>query len=248
LNKAIKEKLMKDQTGAKVPFVEFKIREGHEWVSKTTDDFFKGKKVVVFALPGAYTPTCSSTHLPRYNEFYDDFKKAGVDDVICLSVNDTFVMNAWQQDQHADKITMLPDGNGEFSEKLGYLVDKNDLGFGKRSWRYSMLVEDGVIQKMFIEKEEPGDPFDASNAETMLNHLNKDVPPSVAVYTRPGCPHCAAAKDLLNNKGVPFEEHVLGRDFSIKTLVAVSGQTSVPQIFISGKHIGGNDELQKIYK
>lgn len=236
---------MKDQTNQKVPNVEFKIREGADWVTKTSDDFFKGKKVVLFALPGAYTPTCSSTHLPRYNEFYEDLKKAGVDDVICLSVNDTFVMNAWQEDQGAENITMLPDGNGEFSEKLGFLVSKEDLGFGKRSWRYSMYVEDGTIKKMFIEKEIPGDPFNASNAETMLNYLNVEIPPSVAVFTRPGCPYCAEAKNLLKKNNIKFAEHILNKDYGIKTLVALSGKTSVPQIFMNGSLIGGADELKK---
>lgn len=239
---------LKDQTGNKVPQVTFQTREGSEWVTKTTDDYFKGKKVVLFALPGAYTPTCSSTHLPRYNEFYDSFKSAGVDSVVCLSVNDTFVMNSWQEDQDAENVTMLPDGNGEFSEKLGFLVDKSDLGFGKRSWRYSMYVEDGVIKKMFIENEEPGDPFTNSNAETMLNHLNVDVPPSVVVYTRMGCPHCLEAKATLQKNKINYEEHVLGYDYSVKTLVGLSGKTSVPQIFMNGEHIGGNDDLQKMYK
>lgn len=238
---------LKDQTGNKVPAVSFKVRENNEWVTKTTDDYFKGKSVVLFALPGAYTPTCSSTHLPRYNELHSSFKNAGVDDVVCLSVNDTFVMNSWQEDQNAKNITMMPDGNGDFSEKLGFLVDKSDIGFGKRTWRYSMHVVDGVIKKMFIEEETPGDPFDNSNAETMLNYLNVEVPPSVAVYSRPGCPFCAEAKDLLNKKGVAFEEHVLNKDYTVKTLVAVSGQTAVPQVFVNGKHIGGSDELKNFY-
>ena len=142
---------LKDKTGTTVPQMEFKTREGYSWVTKTSDDYFKGKKVALFALPGAYTPTCSSTHLPRYNELYDTFIANGFDDVICLSVNDTFVMNEWKRSQHADNLTMLPDGNGEFSDKLGFLVDKHELGFGKRSWRYSMIVNDGVIEKMFIE-------------------------------------------------------------------------------------------------
>ena len=208
---------LKDQTGQKVPNITFKTREGHKWVEKTSDDYFKGKKVVLFALPGAYTPTCSSTHLPRYNELYDTFKAEGVDDIICLSVNDTFVMNAWQDDQDAGNITMLPDGNGDFSEKLGFLVGKEDLGFGKRSWRYSMLVNDGTIEKMFIEEETPGDPFDASNAETMLKYLNPniEIPASVTVFTRPGCEFCAEAKSLLKDKGIKFEELVLNKDYTV---------------------------------
>lgn len=239
---------LKDQTGNKVPQVTFKTRVGHEWVEKTTDDYFKGKKVVVFALPGAYTPTCSSTHLPRYNELYDAFRKAGVDDVACLSVNDTFVMNSWQEDQQAYDITMIPDGNGEFSKALGFLVDKKDLGFGDRTWRYSMLVNDGTIEKMFIEKEVAGDPFDTSDAVTMLKHLKAEIPKSVAVFTRPGCPFCNEAKNLLQENGFGYEEHVLNEDYSVKTLVALSGGTSVPQIFIDGEHIGGADQLKKFLK
>ncbi|MCB9073205.1 MAG: glutathione peroxidase [Bdellovibrionaceae bacterium] len=238
---------LQDQTGKKVPQVTFKVREGHKWVEKTTDDYFKGKKVVLFGLPGAYTPTCSSTHLPRYNEFYKEFRKAGVDDIICLSVNDSFVMNAWQEDQKAENITMLPDGNGAFSEKLGLLVDKSAIGFGKRSWRYSMLVNDGVIEKMFLEKEVPGDPFDESNAEHMLKYLNVEIPKSVAIYTRPGCEFCYEAKELLKKNHVDFEEHVLNKDFTVKTLVAISGSTKVPQVFINGERIGGSDQLKKFF-
>lgn len=238
----------KDQTGEKVPQVNFKVREGHNWVEKNTDDYFKGKKVVLFALPGAYTPTCSSTHLPRYNELFQTFKEQGVDEVICLSVNDTFVMNDWQIDQDALNITMLPDGNGEFSEKLGFLVDKSEIGFGRRSWRYSMYVEDGTIKKMFIENEEPGDPFNSSDALTMLKYLNSDaeIPKSVAIYTRPGCEHCYSAKELLNKNNIEFEEHVLNKDYTIKTLVAVSGTTQVPQVFMNGERVGGADQLKKL--
>jgi len=239
---------MKDISGQRIPFVEFKTRVGHEWKTKTTDDYFKGKKVVLFALPGAYTPTCSSTHLPRYNELRGDFAEAGIDDVICLSVNDTFVMNEWQGDQNAHAITMLPDGNGELTEKLGFLVDKSDLGFGKRTWRYSMLVNDGVIEKMFLEEETPGDPFDQSNAETMLKYLNQKPSSSVAVFTRPGCQFCSEAKELLEKNDIEFEEHILNFDYTIKTLFALSGNTQVPQVFIDGKRIGGADELKKIYK
>lgn len=239
--------MFKDQTGKKLPQVNFKVREDYQFVDKTTDDFFKGKKVVVFALPGAFTPTCSSTHLPRYNELYDAFKKAGVDDLICLSVNDSFVMNDWKRDQNAKNITMLPDGNGEFSEKLGFLVDKSDLGFGKRSWRYSMLVNDGVIEKMFIEEEKPGDPFGQSDADTMLKYLEAEIPKSVTMYSRPGCPFCAKAVELLHKHGMEYEEHVLNRDYSIKTLVAISGGTTVPQVFIQGERIGGAEDLEKYF-
>lgn len=167
-----------------VPQVTFKTRvrnealggpNPYEWKDLSTDEIFKGKKVVLFALPGAFTPTCSSTHLPRYEELYDAFKGLGVDQVICLSVNDAFVMFQWARAQNVKKVFMLPDGNGEFSRKMGMLVDKSNLGFGMRSWRYAMYVEDGVIQKLFVEPEFadncPTDPFEVSDADTMLAYL-----------------------------------------------------------------------------
>lgn len=237
-----------DKTGQQVPQVNFMIRQGSEFVQKNTDDFFKGKKVAVFALPGAFTPTCSSTHLPRYNELVETFKANGFDDVICLSVNDSFVMNDWQKEQNADKLTMLPDGNGEFSEKLGFLVDKSAIGFGKRSWRYSMIVEDGVINKMFIEQDLPGDPFNVSDADTMLKSEGISIPESWTIFTRNGCGFCEGAKKALNEKGIKYEEHVLNEDYSIKTLVALSGEKTVPQIFKDGVRIGGHDSLIEYFK
>ncbi|WP_316366309.1 peroxiredoxin [Candidatus Thiodiazotropha sp. CDECU1] len=131
-----------------VPNVILRTRREHEWVDVTSDEIFKGKTVVVFSLPGAFTPTCSSTHVPRYNQLTPVFKRHGVDEVICVSVNDAFVMNEWQREQQADRITFLPDGNGDFTRGMGMLVSKEELGFGDRSWRYSMLVKDGVIEKL----------------------------------------------------------------------------------------------------
>lgn len=241
--------MLPNKEGQSVPEVTFKIRENHQWKEITTDDLFKNKKVVLFALPGAYTPTCSSTHLPRYNELASTFKKAGVDQIICLSVNDTFVMNEWAKDQHAENVFLLPDGNGEFSEKMGLLVDKADLGFGKRSWRYSMYVEDKIIKKMFIEPEKPGDPFEVSDADTMLNHLAPDAkkPNRISLLTKKGCPHCHRAKDLLTSKGLGFEEIELNNDITQKSLFAISGKTSTPQVFIDGSHIGGADDLEAYF-
>ena len=167
-----------------VPAVTFKTRvrndelEGpnpFEWKDLTSDEIFKGKKVVVFSLPGAFTPTCSTSHLPRYEELYEDFKAQGVDAIVCVSVNDAFVMYQWGLSQNAKNVFLLPDGNGEFSRKMGMLVDKSNLGFGMRSWRYSMLVDDGEIVKLFSEggysDNCPTDPFDVSDADTMLNYL-----------------------------------------------------------------------------
>jgi glutathione-dependent peroxiredoxin len=136
--------------GQTVPNVSFPCREGEAWVTKTTEEIFSGRNVVVFSLPGAFTPTCSSTHLPRYNALANKFAKHGIDEIVCVSVNDTFVMNAWAADQEASNITVIPDGNGEFTDGMGMLVDKAELGFGKRSWRYSMLVKDGVVEEIIL--------------------------------------------------------------------------------------------------
>jgi glutaredoxin-like protein len=238
--------MLQDRTGQNVPNVTFRTRQGHEWVDVTTDEVFKGKTVVVFSLPGAFTPTCSSTHVPRYNQLAATLKAHGVDDIVCMSVNDSFVMNAWQEAENAWNIRFVPDGNGEFTEGMGMLVDKDDLGFGKRSWRYSMLVRDGVIEKMFIEPEEPGDPFGVSDADTMLAYLAPDAskPLNVTVFTRPGCPFCAKAKEMLTEAGIAYEELVLNRDYTEQTLRAVANATSVPQVFVDGEKVGGSDDLE----
>ena len=237
--------MFSNKEGQRVPNVTFRTRTNNDWVDITTDELFAGKTVVLFSLPGAFTPTCSSTHVPGYNELARVFKQNGVDHIICLSVNDAFVMNEWAKDQKAENVTFLPDGNGEFTEKMGLLVDKNDLGFGKRSWRYSMLVKDGVIEKMFIEPEKPGDPFEVSDAETMLKYLNPDAakPQAVTLFTKVGCPYCAKAKQMLQERDISYEEIVLGNGIGTRTLKAVAGATTVPQVFFDGSLIGGSEEL-----
>lgn len=241
---------LQDKTGQRVPDVTFNTREDFKWVNKTSQDIFRGKRVVLFALPGAFTPTCSSVHLPRYDELFDTFKENGVDELICLAVNDSFVLNEWKRSENVKNITMLPDGNGEFSEKMGLLVDKKDLCFGKRSWRYSMVVNDGVIEKMFLEPEQEGDPYGESSAENMLKYLNPKIqlPASITVFTKEGCVFCARAKELLKEKNKKFEELVLSKHFTIKTVKALSGSTKLPQIFIDGVKIGGSDELAAYFK
>lgn len=241
--------MLENREGQSVPAVEFVLRQNDEWQKVSTDELFKGKTVVLFALPGAFTPTCSSTHLPRYNELAGTLKENGVDEIVCLSVNDTFVMNAWAADQEAQNIRVIPDGNGDFSAGMGMLVEKADLGFGKRSWRYSMLVKDGVIEKMFIEPDVPGDPFEVSDADTMLNYINAEAkkPEPVSVFTKPGCQYCAKAKALLTEKGLQFEEISLGKDATLTSLKAVTGRDTVPQVFIGGKHIGGSDDLENYF-
>ena len=177
----------------KVPSVVFRTRVRDEsvpgpnpyrWEDKTTEQIFGGKKVVLFSLPGAFTPTCSSNHLPRYEELYEEFKGLGVDEIICISVNDAFVMFKWGKEIGADKVFLLPDGNGEFTRKMGMLVDKANLGFGLRSWRYSMCVNDGNIEKMFVEPDFsdncPTDPFEVSDADTMLAYLKGEEPAGVS--------------------------------------------------------------------
>ncbi|MFT5116501.1 MAG: glutaredoxin-like protein [Kiritimatiellia bacterium] len=240
--------MLENKEGQSVPNVTFRTRQGDAWVDVTTDDIFKDKTVVLFALPGAFTPTCSSTHLPRYNELAPSFKAEGVDSIVCLSVNDTFVMNSWSADQHADNITFIPDGNGEFSDGMGMLVGKKDIGFGNRSWRYSMLVKNGIIDKMFIEADVPGDPFEVSDADTMLNYINPQaaLPKRVTLFTKPGCPHCLRAKKALSDNRYQYEEIVLGgKGITYSSLAAVTGAGTVPQIFIDGEHIGSADDLDK---
>lgn len=237
---------MKNSEGQKVPQVVFKTRtpDGN-WLDVSTDDVFAGKTVVVFSLPGAFTPTCSSTHVPGYNALAPVFRENGVDEIVCLSVNDAFVMDAWKKDQSAEQIRFLPDGNGEFTEALGLLVDKSAIGFGKRSWRYSMLVRDGVIEKMFIEPEKPGDPFEVSDADTMLNYLNPQAkaPEYISLISRAGCPHCTRAKNLLKARGLAFEEIELNERVTTRSIEAITGRATTPQVFIGGRHIGGADDL-----
>jgi glutathione-dependent peroxiredoxin len=237
--------MLKNREGQKVPSVVFKTREGGEWKDLSTADLFAGRTVVLFALPGAFTPTCSSSHLPRYEELASAFRAAGVDDVVCLSVNDGFVMEAWAREQGVESVHLVSDGNGDFTREMGMLVDKRDLGFGPRSWRYSMLVRDGVIEKMFIEPEKPGDPYEVSDADTMLRHVAPDArrEPFAAIFTRPGCPHCARAKKALEERGFAYEEIVVGRAVSTRALEAVTGATTVPQVFVEGRCVGGADEL-----
>jgi peroxiredoxin len=170
--------------GRKVPQVTFKTRVRDEsiggpnpfrWEDRTTDDFFKGKRVILFSLPGAFTPTCSTYQLPDFERLHGDFQEKGIDEIYCLSVNDAFVMNAWGKSQGLDKVKLIPDGSGEFTRKMGMLVNKDNLGFGMRSWRYAAIVNDGVVEAWF---EEPGfsdlcetDPYGESSPQNILDKL-----------------------------------------------------------------------------
>lgn len=165
----------------KVPQATFKTRTRDvesgefDWNDVNTTDLFGGKRVIAFSLPGAFTPTCSNFQVPGYQARYEDFKTLGIDNVYCISCNDAFVMNAWAADQRAPNIEFLPDGSCGFTEQMNMLVRKDNLGFGARSWRYAMVVNDGVIEKMFVE---PGksddcetDPYGETSPETVLAYL-----------------------------------------------------------------------------
>ncbi len=169
-----------------IPEVTFKTRVRDEsvggdnpfrWQDITSSEIFKNKSVVVLALPGAFTPTCSSTHLPGFEKKYDELKANGVDEIYCLSVNDSFTMFQWAKHLAVSKVKMLPDGNGDFTRLMGMLVKKENLGFGDRSWRYSMHVVDGEIKQLFVEPglmdNCPDDPFSVSDVDTMLDYLAK---------------------------------------------------------------------------
>lgn len=232
--------------GKPVPSISFRIRRDGDWQTVTTDEIFRGKNVIVFSLPGAYTPTCSSTHLPRFNELQPVFKANGIDQIVCVSVNDPFVMEAWGQDQEAQNVFLLADGNGAFTEAMGQLVDKSDLNFGKRSWRYSMLVRDGVVEKMFVEPNEPGDPFKVSDADTMLNYLNPKakLPDQVAILSREGCAFCAKAKRQLKDAGIDYVDLPLPPAVRSRALGAIAAARTVPQVFVNGELIGGSEQLE----
>lgn len=239
--------MFENKEDQQVPNTTFHVYQDNQWKSMTTADVFANRRVIVFSLPGAFTPTCSSAHVPRFNQLAETFRKNGIDEIVCISVNDTFVMNEWSADQQAENITFLPDGNGEFTEGMGLLVDKSAIGFGKRSWRYAMLVKNGIIEKMFIEPDLPGDPFEVSDADTMLNHINPNAvqKSEITIFTKPGCIHCQKAKALLTEQGLQYEELELGADITISGLRAITKADTVPQVFIDGEHIGGNDELTK---
>lgn len=170
--------------GRKVPDVTFKTRvrdesiEGpnpYRWQDTTSDDYFKGKRVILFSLPGAFTPTCSTYQLPDFEKLAGEFGENGIDAIYCVSVNDAFVMNAWSKSQGIENIGLIPDGTGEFTRKMGMLVCKDNLGFGMRSWRYAAIVNDGVVEAWF---EEPGfedncptDPYGESSPQNLLRHI-----------------------------------------------------------------------------
>jgi glutaredoxin-like protein len=236
------------QVGTRIPDVPVRVlRDGH-WHESGSAALFAGRRAVAFALPGAFTPTCSSLHLPRYDELVPAFRSAGIEAIYCISVNDPYVMQAWAASQAIEDVEMVSDGNGALTRALGMIADKADLGFGPRSWRYAMVVDDGVIQQAFVEPQRPGDPFEVSDADHVLQAIAPQVapPPQVAVISKPGCPHCARAMRMLDDAQLRFVEVPLGDAIRSRVLGAVSGEHTAPQVFIDGRRIGGADALEKV--
>lgn len=236
--------------GDRVPDVSFRVQRDGQSTVLHHRALFEGRKVIVFSLPGAFTPTCSSSHLPRYQELAPTFQALGVDTIACISVNDPFVMAEWARDQHCDAITMLPDGNGEFTRGMGLLVDLRDDSFGDRSWRYAMFVRDGVIEKIFVEPDHGDDPYEVSDADTMLRYLSPDAKPpeAVAVLSRPGCPYCAKAKQLLTDAKIAFVDVPLDASIRARALSAIAGASTVPQVFVNGTRIGDSEAVERWVK
>ena len=166
--------------GNKIPDITFKTRvkdeeEGVGWKDVTTSDYFKGKSVILFSLPGAFTPTCSTYQLPNFEKMYADFSLSGIDEIYCMSVNDAFVMNAWAKDQKLENVKVIPDGSGRFTRGMGMLVRKDPEDFGYRSWRYAALIEDCVVKKMWVEDGKmddcPTDPYSVTDPA----YIHKDI-------------------------------------------------------------------------
>ena len=170
-----------------VPNVIFKTRVRDEtlksenpyrWQDKSTDDYFKEKKVILFSLPGAFTPTCSTFQLPGYEKLYEKFIDKGIDEIYCLAVNDSFVMNAWAKSQNLKNVKVIPDGSGKFTRLMGMLVKKDNLGFGMRSWRYAAYIDNCIINKMWVEEgmndNATGDTYGESSPETLLKYFENN--------------------------------------------------------------------------
>lgn len=235
------------KAGDRVPDATFRVRDGARWAEVTSGQIFGGRNVVVFSLPGAFTPTCSSMHLPRYEELAPQFARLGIDEIVCVAVNDPFVMEEWGRNEAADQVRLLPDGNAAFTRGMGMLVDKRDLNFGARSWRYSMLVRDGIIEKLFVEPDKPGDPFEVSDADTMLRYLDPAAPrpDEVAMFSREGCEFCARTKAALKEAGIVYTDIQLPPLARARAVRAIAGAATVPQVFVNGRLIGDSEATLK---
>jgi len=178
INKHLKNNRNKMIEGKKCSSVVLKTRQIGKWVDVRTEDIFKGKKVILFSLPGAFTPVCSEKQLPGFEENYDKFLGLGIDEIYCISVNDGFVMNAWADQQKLKKVKVLPDGNADFTRSMGMLVEKKHVGFGQRSWRYCAIINDGIVEKWWQEEGmnndgSDTDPYEQTTPENCLKYLSK---------------------------------------------------------------------------
>jgi thioredoxin-dependent peroxiredoxin len=178
INKHLKNNRNKMIEGKKCSNVNLKIRKIGKWVDVKTDDIFKGKKVILFSLPGAFTPVCSEKQLPGFEENYDKLLGLGINEIYCISVNDGFVMNAWADHQKLKKVKVLPDGNADFTRSMGMLVEKKHVGFGQRSWRYCAIIDDGIIEKWWQEdgmnnEGSDKDPYEQTTPDNCLKYLSK---------------------------------------------------------------------------
>lgn len=176
--------MYENQLPTVLPAVVFKTRvrddsiEGpnpYRWQDVSSYEYFAGKRVILFSLPGAFTPTCSTYQLPGFENSFEEFKKLGIDEIYCISVNDSFVMNKWAEDKHLENVKVIPDGSGNFTSAMNMLVQKDNFGFGVRSWRYAVIANSGTIEKWFVE---PGiehncetDPYGETSPENILAYL-----------------------------------------------------------------------------
>jgi peroxiredoxin len=178
LNKHLKNNRNRMIEGKRCSNVVLKTRKIGKWVDVSTDEIFKEKKVILFSLPGAFTPVCSEKQLPGFEENYDKLLSLGINEIYCISVNDSFVMNAWADQQKLRKVKVLPDGNANFTRSMGMLVDKKHVGFGQRSWRYCAIINDGVVEKWWQEDgmnndgSDP-DPYAQTTPENCIEYLSK---------------------------------------------------------------------------
>jgi peroxiredoxin/glutaredoxin len=212
-----------------------------------SDALFADRRVILFALPGAFTPTCSTAHVPGYLARLNDFRDSGADEVVCLSVNDPYVMDAWQRAEKAQGIRFVSDWQAGFTRAMGLAVTNDDKGLGIRSRRYSMLVDEGTIKLIFIEEDRPDDPFEVSDAETMWRSWrpNQKGRGSAFMFGRHGCPYCARAEEVLNRHGIAHDTVYLGESLTMLGVQAATGATTLPQVFIEGKLVGGAEQLAK---
>jgi glutaredoxin-like protein len=231
--------------GQALPEISLRQYKDNVWYEVNTKDLF-AEKTVIYGLPGAFTPTCQQLQTPSYEKLAPIFEELGVKNIVMTTVNDPFVTDAWRRELGVERVQFLADGNGDFAEAIGALVDKSELNFGKRSWRYAMVINQGKVEKLFVEPNEPGDPYGESAPETILEYLSPGhtLPKNVTVLTKFGCGFCVKAKDLLKEAGIEFKELQLSKDIDITHLQALSGTTTVPQVFIDGEAIGGSDKLE----